>query len=126
MQIWQPGYQVRDDGDYAVTFNPGNDRPFAIIDLSGDRGTALVIQSPEEADRLIRAAVKAKRLLDPPVTGCDCMADAPITDSERTCTEASPVTGAHCHRSGEHTTHRDTDGGTWTTDARLTELAAKS
>lgn len=44
--------------------------------------------------------------------GCD--PDAPvITDSERTCQQANPASGAWCHRSGPHAEHRDTDGETW-------------
>ena len=40
-----------------------------------------------------------------------------ITDSERTCDQQHPVSGAWCYRDGEHDEHRDTDGETWTTAA---------
>jgi hypothetical protein len=36
-----------------------------------------------------------------------------ITDSGRDCDQANPQTGAWCHKSGAHKTHRDTDGATW-------------
>lgn len=107
MQIWYPGYEIRKDGDFAVTHNSNKGgRPFAVINLSEDGVTALVVQSAKEADRLIAAAVEAKRLLDPPV----------ITDSGRDCDQANPVSGAWCHRDGDHGVHRDTDGEEWRTD----------
>jgi hypothetical protein len=72
MQIWYPGPEVRDDGDYAVRPNPGsNGRPFAVITLSEDGQTALVVQSAQEARRLIKAACEALRLLDPPAPADD-------------------------------------------------------
>lgn len=37
-----------------------------------------------------------------------------IFDSERDCDAIHPVTSDHCHRSGEHTEHRDCYGETWT------------
>jgi hypothetical protein len=46
-----------------------------------------------------------------------------ITDSERTCDQANPGTGAHCHRGGDHGVHRDSDGGEWRTDAPEPEAA---
>ena len=79
MQIWYPGWTVRDDGDYGVTFNSGNENPFAIIRLSEDGNTALIVQSPEEADRLIKAAVKAKQLLVPPSPDAAEVLSAAIT-----------------------------------------------
>lgn len=39
-----------------------------------------------------------------------------ITDSERTCDQANPVTGAWCYKPAPHADHYDTDGGTWTTE----------
>lgn len=67
MQIWYPGPHVQDDGDYDVELNPGSrNEPFAIINLGGHiggAGTALVIQDLEEAQRLLRAARKAERML---------------------------------------------------------------
>jgi hypothetical protein len=64
MQIWTPEPDVG-DGEFAVRLNPGeaSRNPFAVIDLSEDGGTALVMQSAEECDRLIRAAEAAKQLL---------------------------------------------------------------
>lgn len=49
-------------------------------------------------------------------------AEAVITDSERTCGQANPDSGAWCHKGGSHAEHRDTDGETWTT-AGLTVVA---
>lgn len=42
---------------------------------------------------------------------------AVITDSERTCQQANPASGAWCHLPAPHTEHRDTDGETWTLPA---------
>jgi hypothetical protein len=105
MQIWQPGYDVRDDGDYAVTLNPGNGTPFAIIELSGDGRTALIVQSPEEADRLFKAAVKAKRLLAPAESApgyrlaCGCT-DWCNCDRCRAGKAHQPGAGWHCDKHG--------------------------
>lgn len=37
-----------------------------------------------------------------------------ITDAERTCDARNPLTGEWCNRSDDHGTHRDADGGEWT------------
>ena len=60
MQVWTPSTRPRNDGVFAVDLNPGDGKPFAIISLSEDGTTALVIQSVYDADRLIRAAAEAK------------------------------------------------------------------
>lgn len=116
MQIWYPGPEVRDDGDYAVTRNPGKSHPFVIITLSDDGRTALIVQSAEEADRLIKAAVKAKRLLDPPplerpayrlACGCtDPWCDCPGCQAGG---PHEPGTVWHCDEHGD-TTVAGTDG----------------
>ena len=64
MQIWTPEPTV-DDGEFAVRPNPGapGHRPFAVIDLSESGATALLMHSPADCDRLIRAAQAAKQLL---------------------------------------------------------------
>lgn len=74
----------------------------------------------------VRAVIAELALLaaemDPPVPGCDCMIDAPITDSERTCDQANPLSGSWCHRGGDHGVHRDTNGDEWRTG--VAEVAA--
>ena len=78
---------------------------YAVIEMNG--GANLVLTSIDDADALIKAAVEAKRLLDPPV----------ITDSERTCPEVNPDgSGEHCHRGGDHGVHEDANGDEWRTD----------
>lgn len=67
MQINTPYPGVRDDGDYEVRLNTYRpEHPFAIISLSEDHQTGLTIESVDEADRLIKAATEAKRLLSLP------------------------------------------------------------
>lgn len=64
-------------------------------------------------DAVIAELVALKQEMDPPV----------ITDSDRTCDQANPGTGAWCHRGGDHGVHRDTDGEEWRTDAPVLEAA---
>lgn len=54
--------RARRNGDFAII-------PIGHVDL--------FLYTPAEADALIAAACEAKRLLEPPAAGCDCMADAP-------------------------------------------------
>lgn len=65
MQIWTPSADVRDEGDFHVRLNPAptTGKPFAAVQLSEDHHTQLIVQSVADADRLIRAAIEAKRLL---------------------------------------------------------------
>lgn len=66
---------------------------------------------PAPADDEYRLTAKDEAALD---------AAPVITDSERTCQEANPASGAWCHKSGPHAEHRDTDGETWTTAGAVT------
>lgn len=121
-------------GAIIVTVNPGNERPFATIDF--DSSHYLRLHDLADFDEIIKAAVDGKRRLEATLEGelhpfqpdphCYCEvcgqlknsdlhAEPVITDSGRTCDQANPASGAWCHKSGEHTEHRDTDGETWTT-----------
>jgi hypothetical protein len=81
---------------------------FATLDI-GDRGSDsmffLHFLGPELIDAVIAELVALRNEMAPP---------APvITDSERTCDQANPMTGAWCHLPAPHAGHRDTDGETW-------------
>lgn len=72
------------------------------VNVMHDRAESL----REEAARPLRYVAKAAGRAEPaPV----------ITDSERTCDQSNPASGAWCHRPAPHAEHRDTDGETWTT-----------
>lgn len=83
---------------------------FATLDI-GDRGSDSMFflhfrgGGPELIDAVIAELVALRNEMAPP---------APvITDSERTCDQANPMTGAWCHLPAPHAGHRDTDGETW-------------
>jgi hypothetical protein len=59
MQLHGPAQSI-EEGDVSVHLNPGNSRPFAVMDIGG---VSLYITAPEECDWLIKAAVEAKRLI---------------------------------------------------------------
>jgi hypothetical protein len=65
MQIWTPSAYPRDNGDFDVSLNPGSKsgKPFAIINLSEDGASALVMHTAAECDKLIKAAALAKSML---------------------------------------------------------------
>lgn len=63
MQVRTPGAWPRDEGDFAVRGNGGNGDPFATISLDEDGKLQLVMASPEDCDRLIRAAAAAKDMI---------------------------------------------------------------
>ena len=65
MQVWTPSASPRDEGEFHVHLNPGKSdgHPFTVIGLSEDDGTAPCMQTVADCDRLIKAAVEAKRLL---------------------------------------------------------------
>ena len=50
------------------------------------------------------------------VVDCDVAEHHAITDSERTCDEANPDSGAHCDREGGHGVHEDANEDRWRTD----------
>lgn len=55
------------DGELAVTVNPGSEKPFATIDF--DQLSYLRIKTMDDCDRLICAAVTAKRRLEAAIAG---------------------------------------------------------
>lgn len=124
-------------GELAVYVNGSNmrngGRGFAVIQLDELGHVDLVFNEPEEFDRLIIAASAGKQKLINaraqhdfhPGDGNRCLdcgvlkahhVEPVITDSERTCDQANPESGAWCHKSGEHELHRDTNGDEWRTD----------
>jgi hypothetical protein len=119
MMLYEAGRGI-DPGKINVRLNPGTHGQFAVIELAGTSGAALFIMEAADADALIKAAVEAKSLLlTAQHYSPEQMAElnAPvITDSDRTCDQANPDSGAWCHRDGDHAEHRDTNGDTWRTD----------
>lgn len=64
MRIHTPTPRPREEGDFGIRVNPGDgDGPFAMIALSEDERTEICLDSLDDADRLVRAAVAAKRML---------------------------------------------------------------
>lgn len=57
MQIHGPSETV---DEIRVHLNPGNKRPFAVV---GFGSAELYLQSPADADELIRAGIRAKSML---------------------------------------------------------------
>ena len=54
------------EGELRVVLNPGSGEPFAVIFLDEYGGEYIAIDSPADADRLIRAADRAKAMLAAP------------------------------------------------------------
>lgn len=63
MQVWTPSAQPKDEGEFEVRLNPGDGKPFAIINLAEYGETALNMQTVADCDRLIKAAALAKSML---------------------------------------------------------------
>ena len=99
MQIRTPGPLVH-DGDFEVTLADSRD-PAALIELDRCGEFQLAVESVADADRLIRAAVQAKRLLSPPVPGAGGDPDAcqcGHAGYEHIYTRPSPCTQCGCKK----------------------------
>jgi hypothetical protein len=65
MRVHVPAPRPREAGDFPVHANPGSDgKPFAIIRLSEDYQTEICLDSLDDADRLVRAAMLARQMLE--------------------------------------------------------------
>lgn len=81
---------------------------FGVLSFGSDGlGNHLYLDTPAEIDEIIAELAALRAEMTAPV----------ITDSERTCDQANPASGAWCHLPAPHDDHRDTDGETWTTAA---------
>lgn len=108
MQVHGPSSILRDDSRiYAELNGPGK---FVAMHVGDVR---FYIDTTEECDWLIKAAVEAKRLLSPVI----------ITDSERDCDEVNPEGHWPCHRGGDHGVHRDANGDEWRSDVPVSVTA---
>jgi hypothetical protein len=124
MQVWTPAPSVRGDGEFAVRLSPGDGKPFAVIDLSEDGETALVVKTPAECDRLIRAAMALRSMLlgetsgplPPYVSPYTAASAAEVADGVDACPAQWGATDSpsRCARpSGHDGNHEDTDGIAW-------------
>jgi hypothetical protein len=142
MRIDTPNLQPPASGDYQARISKGYGDPRGRIFLDEQRGTELENVRLEDCDRLIKAAAEIKAGIlayraemaaphgrkhvhegtcqlcgKPEDDALHADPEPVITDSDRTCDQANPDSGAWCHRSGDHGVHRDTNGEEWRTDA---------
>jgi hypothetical protein len=143
---FRPASTDAPDGELLTEMNAGGSEPFGCINFGRDGGY-IAVKNDADAERLIRAAhriIAMRHMLGKPhafapgdatagvdkhdcihcgmnATWADHAEPAPpvITDSERTCPEQNPETGAWCHQDGKHAEHLDTDGETWRTDLEV-------
>lgn len=98
-----------DEADVHRNWHPADDNCEAYGTLKFVGDATVFFYTTGQIDAVIAELVALKQEMDPPV----------ITDSERDCPERHPGSGAPCGRSGKHAEHRDPDGETWTTAARV-------